>query len=215
MTDSLYTVYCLADKCRHWRVRYVGITKQQLSKRLHGHLWDAKRPYRNEHKTNWIRKCIATNLPIHIRSVRGNLTLADACQLERELIARYRIRLVNIHEGGSSGYAGLPPDAKARHLVNTRAALALIPIEKRRAIILAASAKHVEMASKKRAAYIRSAKHLLTLRLSGPRWDGAQQIVVTEKEGNIYAKSESGLHFFSSYEAFCKAMNRKLWRSLM
>ncbi len=123
MNDFLYTVYCLAERTGCWHVRYIGITKQRLRKRLHGHMWDAKRPYRQEHKANWIRKCVADCVPIRIRAIRSNLTLEAACTLERALIARYRSQLVNIHEGGTSGYAGLPSDAKLRHASNTRAAL--------------------------------------------------------------------------------------------
>jgi hypothetical protein len=152
MTDPLYTVYFLAVKDKCWRVRCVGLTKQRLSKRLHGHLWDAKRPYRKEHKTNWIRKCIAANLPIRIHAVRCNLLLDDACRLERELIARYRPRLVNIHEGGNSGYTGLPEDAKKRHRENTRSALLKIPKELRRAIIDKALAGAALACEKRRAA---------------------------------------------------------------
>jgi len=98
---------------------------------------DAKRPKRKEHKTNWIRSCVSSAVPIRIHSIRSNLTLEDACVLELRLIAKYKPQLVNIHEGGNSGYAGLPEDAKLRHRVNTAAALSKIPAERKKEIISA------------------------------------------------------------------------------
>lgn len=52
---------------------------------------------------------------VTIKPIRVGLSLAAAQRIEKQIIKRLRPQLVNVHEGGSSGYAGLPPDAKARH----------------------------------------------------------------------------------------------------
>jgi hypothetical protein len=42
--------------------------------------------------------------------------LLDAAQrIEKQIIKRLRPQLVNVHEGGSSGYNGLPAEAKKCH----------------------------------------------------------------------------------------------------
>ncbi len=82
---------------------------------MNQHFQDMNRQHRKEHKTNWLRVCKRDGLPVTIKSLRSGLSLDAAQQIERQIIKRLRPQLVNVHEGGSSGYVGLPSDAKERH----------------------------------------------------------------------------------------------------
>ncbi len=115
--QRLYSVYALiADGA----FRYIGITQQALSRRLSQHFQDTNRNYRREHKTNWLRKCSSNGISVSIKLLRRGLNLASAQRIEKQIIKRLRPQLVNVHEGGSSGYNGLPNDAKIRHAKNTK-----------------------------------------------------------------------------------------------
>lgn len=117
MSNRKYFVYALT--CGG-EIRYIGITSQTLSRRLCQHLSDAKRASRKEHKTNWIRKCLADGAKVEIKLLRKWMDENDAFRIERQIIAKLRPQLVNIHEGGTSGYNGLSEDAKERHRANSR-----------------------------------------------------------------------------------------------
>lgn len=118
-----WVLYCLVEKGS--RVRYFGITTQKPGRRLLQHYADASRK-RNDHKTNWIRRCVDEGIPIDIRILKSNLVEAKAFYYEKRLIRFFgkAFALVNTHEGGSSGYQGLSAEAKSRHLESTRKALA-------------------------------------------------------------------------------------------
>jgi hypothetical protein len=73
------------------------------------------RRQRKEHKTNWLRSCKRDGIAVCIKPIRIGLGLEAAQRIERQIIKRLRPQLVNVHEGGSSGYAGLPEEAKRRH----------------------------------------------------------------------------------------------------
>lgn len=107
-----FSVYALIED---GKIRYVGITSQTLARRLNQHFQDMNRPYRKEHKTNWLRACKRDGLLVIIKSLRSGLVLGTAQRIERQIIKRLRPQLVNVHDGGSSGYAGLPPESKAKH----------------------------------------------------------------------------------------------------
>lgn len=117
MNSRKYSVYALT--CGG-EIRYIGITSQSLGRRLSQHLSDAKRASRNEHKTNWIRKCLKDGDSVQIKLLRQWMDESDAHRIERQIIAKLRPQLVNVHEGGTSGYNGLSDDAKARHLAAMR-----------------------------------------------------------------------------------------------
>ena len=108
-----WSIYCLLEG-KH--VRYIGITSQRPERRLLQHYADASRR-RTDHKTNWIRHCLAEGIQIEIRVVRTGLLQSRAEQTEVRLLRFFRkaFRLVNSHEGGVSGYAGLSDESKAKH----------------------------------------------------------------------------------------------------
>ena len=128
MVEKRFIVYALIEG---GRIRYIGITSQSLERRLYNHFADMKRPDRKEHKTNWLRSCKRDGLKVEIKPLRVNLSVEDAQRIEKQIIKRLRPTLVNVHEGGSSGYAGLPADAKARHSASGKARF-LDPIQRER-----------------------------------------------------------------------------------
>lgn len=114
-----WSIYCLLEG-RH--VRYIGITSQRPERRLLQHYADASRK-RTDHKTNWIRHCLAEGIPIEIRVVKSGLLREKAERSEVRLLRFFRksFRLVNSHEGGASGYAGLSLESKLKHAESGRA----------------------------------------------------------------------------------------------
>ena len=117
-----WSVYCLVEG-RH--VRYIGITSQRPERRLLQHYADASRN-RTDHKTNWIRHCLAEGIQIEMRVVKSGLLQERAEQSEVRLLRFFRkaFRLVNSHEGGSSGYAGLSEESKAKHAAKAKLRIA-------------------------------------------------------------------------------------------
>jgi len=115
-----FCIYALLESGKH--VRYIGITKQKPERRLLQHYADASRK-RTDHKANWIRQCLAEGIPIEIKVIRGGLSEDEAARKEVGLIRFFgkAFRLVNSHEGGSSGYAGLSPESKAKHRASGKA----------------------------------------------------------------------------------------------
>ena len=107
-----FSVYALTE---NGKMRYIGLTSQSLSRRMNQHLQDMNRSYRKEHKSNWLRACKLGHVPVKIKSIRHGLSLESAQRIEKQIIKRLRPQLVNVHEGGSSGYAGLSSEAKKRH----------------------------------------------------------------------------------------------------
>jgi len=109
-----YAVYCLLENEK--RVRYIGITKQRLKTRLYQHLSDFRKN-KNIHKYNWIRKCEADNIAITIHPIKSGVSEKLAQYLEQMLIAMLKkpFMLTNTHAGGSTGYAGLSEESKAKH----------------------------------------------------------------------------------------------------
>jgi predicted GIY-YIG superfamily endonuclease len=112
MNPKKLSVYALIED---GQMRYIGITSQSLKRRLYQHLQDVNRPNRTEHKTNWLRACKRDGKAVSIRAIRRGLDVSTAQRIEVQIIKRLHAQLVNIHEGGSSGYAGLPEEAKIRH----------------------------------------------------------------------------------------------------
>lgn len=101
----LFTLYVLYGE---GQIRYVGITSMlPIRKRLHQHLSLARLKKKNIHSLNWIRSVIERGGKVKIRAVRTKLSMDEAIEMEQTLIARYKDRLVNSHEGGFTGLAGL------------------------------------------------------------------------------------------------------------
>lgn len=107
-----FSVYALIES---GKIRYVGLTSQKPIRRLGQHFQDMNRANRKEHKTNWLRSCRRKGLPVGIKLLRTGLSLEAAQRIEMQIIKRLRPQLVNVHDGGSSGYGGLLEEARKRH----------------------------------------------------------------------------------------------------
>lgn len=115
-----YSIYVLLESEKH--VRYIGITNQKPERRMLQHYADASRK-RTDHKTNWIRRCLAEGIQIELRVVRTGLSQLKAQKMEIRLLRFFgkAFNLVNSHSGGASGYSGLSADSKAKHSASGKA----------------------------------------------------------------------------------------------
>jgi hypothetical protein len=120
--EGPYCIYCLIESQKH--VRYIGITNQEPEKRLAQHIADCGRG-RNVHKENWLRSCLDKGIDVDIRMLRSGLSEERAQMIEVELIRFLKkpFRLTNNHAGGATGYAGLSPESREKHRINTEKGL--------------------------------------------------------------------------------------------
>lgn len=91
-------IYVLIDPITI-KIRYIGITNQNLKDRLNGHIASAKtRQSDNWHKTNWINKILSNSQRPIIRLLKSCETREEAEKLEEKLINKYKDKhnLVNI-----------------------------------------------------------------------------------------------------------------------
>ena len=84
-------------------IRYIGVTRNTLSGRLSGHLWDARRSGKKTHKCYWIRKLLSEGSIPKIFEVAVFNTPEAAYTAEMEWIHLHRLMgcsLVNTTDGG-------------------------------------------------------------------------------------------------------------------
>ena len=105
-----YKVYVLVDPIS-LKIRYVGITKSSLSKRLYNHISEAKTLREGmTYKNNWINSLFKMNTQPIIRLISSYDTREESAKIEKYLIIKYKEkhRLTNqiIDEGkfSSTGY---------------------------------------------------------------------------------------------------------------
>lgn len=117
-----YFVYCL---CFDRSVRYFGITRENPSKRLVGHMADARRG-KPTMVCDWIRRLISENKSPVIITLRSHATQLEASELERKLISFFKksFCLLNKSYGGQLGAPRRNPrrDRILRKMSNMRAA---------------------------------------------------------------------------------------------
>ncbi len=118
------TLYTLSDP-RTGEVRYVGWTTCRPSHRLSGHLCEASRRNRTNHKDNWIRALLAEGLRPLLRMV-AVCDEGEGAVAEIDLIAslkRLGYRLVNSTDGGE-GTTNPPPEVRAKIATASRQRMA-------------------------------------------------------------------------------------------
>ena len=98
-----YTLYTLSDSTG---IRYVGITKQSLNARLHGHISSCKQAFKNNknlhHRHCWIKSLLDKNeIPI-INKISEYNTEKEVIKAEIKTITKYKkiYNLVNGTDGG-------------------------------------------------------------------------------------------------------------------
>lgn len=92
-------LYCL--RCPYTlEIRYIGITSKDIKGRLQRHIHESK--YRDNYKSNWIKKLTSEGREPIIEIIIDNLTYEESLILEVEYIKKYREKcnLVNVSEGG-------------------------------------------------------------------------------------------------------------------
>lgn len=101
-------VYILANP-NTLKIRYVGITKMSLSKRLGGHKYDSVNRNKNSHRDNWIRSIYNTYKKPIIRQIAEFSTREEARELELKLIKKYKLKhnLVNVYDEGKFTKTGV------------------------------------------------------------------------------------------------------------
>lgn len=101
-----YKIYSLNCPINEDVVRYIGLTKHSLNRRLGEHL---REKYRINHKQNWIRKLKNQSLKPIINLIDDNLTKEEAKEKEMQCIKLLKsvgAKLVNQTNGGDgmTGY---------------------------------------------------------------------------------------------------------------
>lgn len=116
LVNKLVTVYLLRDP-RDGQVRYVGITRGRLSRRLAQHRYTSDNP----HKRNWFRLLDRLGLKAIIEEIE-RVPESISGDVERKWIAHYiglGIRLLNGTSGGERGNSP-SPEVRRRIIENTK-----------------------------------------------------------------------------------------------
>lgn len=96
--NKIYKIYALSDNISGIdNYRYIGLTRLSILTRLSYH----KREKSDTYKTRWFKNVGCENIKITL--IQDNLTYGEACNLEIELIEKYRkmgYRLTNTTNGG-------------------------------------------------------------------------------------------------------------------
>lgn len=86
-------------------MRYIGRTVVSLSMRVSQHVHKARHKKDNTHKSNWIRELLKINSRPHIRLLCVVDGWEESYKKERELINKYRERLLNHNDRGAGNNA--------------------------------------------------------------------------------------------------------------
>jgi hypothetical protein len=97
---DVFRIYALVSEDEPGRIRYIGLTKQALHRRVAQHKCDSKRL--RHHAANWIR---SLDKRITIILIEDNISRDDILSRERHYIAYYKalgFNLVNGNDGGNA-----------------------------------------------------------------------------------------------------------------
>jgi group I intron endonuclease len=96
-----YKIYSLASSEFPDKIRYIGMTKHLLEKRLKQHIYDSK--FICNHRQKWMNSVLEKKYTIIINLLEDNLTFLEAVKKEIELIKLYKQndnKLTNSTDGG-------------------------------------------------------------------------------------------------------------------
>lgn len=116
----MYKVYTLFDPITN-QIRYIGITKSSLIKRLKEHISDTKRE--NTKKSNWIKSVLRQKSYPIIEELDTALSLEKACALEIFYISLFKtwgIPLTNLTDGGEGFLRSKEQNIKHSNLLKLR-----------------------------------------------------------------------------------------------
>lgn len=97
-------IYCLICPLS-LKVRYIGRTTVSLPMRLSQHIFKAKHNKDKTHKSNWIRSLLKINSKPHIRKLCAVFGWKESHEFERQLIEKYKDRLLNHNDRGTGNNA--------------------------------------------------------------------------------------------------------------
>lgn len=101
-------IYCLYEP-HTCKIRYIGRTKNKLSKRLATHICKAKKHNLNSHKENWIRSLLKNGIKPKIKLlVELDVTWTESHVIEKNLIQKHLLKhsLVNGDDRGPGHISG-------------------------------------------------------------------------------------------------------------
>jgi|SRR5579872_631720 len=103
----MYSIYTLIDPREPEDIRYVGLTKRNIQRRLTEHCTPREINLHRNHRTNWIRELLKAGVKPLIIEIANCATLEDANFCETLCIKQFQkfCNLVNGTEGGD-GTAG-------------------------------------------------------------------------------------------------------------
>src|SRR5690242_9617875 len=95
-------IYVLIDPIT-LKVRYIGRTTVSLPMRLSQHIHKSVKKKESTHKAHWIRLFYKNSLKPYIRLLTSVEGWKESYQFERDLIFKYRDRLLNHNDRGIGG----------------------------------------------------------------------------------------------------------------
>lgn len=110
-----YKLYLLIDP-ESREIRYVGITKRSLGRRLLGHLSDASRYQR--HSCHWIKSLVRRGLTPEITLLQSFNTEQDVMEAEIYWISYFRSVGCQLVNSNSGGYGNLNPNEETRQKIS-------------------------------------------------------------------------------------------------
>ncbi len=91
----MYKIYSISSQKEPNIIRYIGVTKQSLNKRLQGHLWTALHPKSQSRFMKWMDK----NQKCNIVQLEMADTELQALELEDFYITKHKDTVMNRHVG--------------------------------------------------------------------------------------------------------------------
>ena len=119
MDKKKVVIYVLVDPVT-LKVRYIGRTSiKYLNSRLCQHINKAKNFKDNTHKSNWIRSLLKINSKPYIRQIAVVEGWAASYEFEKQLIYKYKDRLINHNDRGEGGKNVIITEERKLRIANT------------------------------------------------------------------------------------------------
>jgi predicted GIY-YIG superfamily endonuclease len=147
------SIYALIDpRDEEFNPRYIGVTSQDLNKRLADHLKLNSKKNHNTHRENWVRKLKNDGVRVEIILLDSVDSFEEALEIEIELIGYYRshgYNLTNITMGGD-GAPGYKHTEETKAIMKEKRKLQTYSDETRRKISAFQKSKRLSEETKRR-----------------------------------------------------------------